>query len=500
MAWFEENCEILESDELGRYLVAKRDLARGQQILVEQPIVVGPYWDSGIRCLNCFRNSCTICRKCKRAPLCFDCTIHNETECEFYLNSGLNINFLFDHFNVVTPVRCLLLASSNRAKFDEMMTMEAHTEERRVTDIWNAHEKKVVRPLLENKAFDGKMENLKVTSELIQRICGFFDVNSFEIRGNMDDAQQEESLIRGLYPKAALMAHNCVSNTLISVDGDANLRLYVTTPVKKGEMLFYNYTRSLFGTFERRTHLKLGKYFVCTCSRCEDPTELGTHLSSVKCTGCDDGLCSYYAEENKWRCNKCAKELEETYVNNVLSDARKDAFECANDIDELERVIAKHSKTLHPCNSIILELKQSLAGEIRNLCLFSPPSKVTEKLLLRKFHLCQEMLMILRVLEPGISRLTGIALYEYHVALWDLARKKFENKVISVKELLEELAKAEGGLKESISMLLFEHPSTPEGQLTKRAMRDLKDLREEIKQTRAIVPEIKNGQKVVKVN
>lgn len=31
---------------------------------------------------------------------------------------------------------------------------------------------------------------------------------------------------------------------------------------------------------------------------------------------------------NKWRCNKCAKELEETYVNNVLSDARKDAFEC----------------------------------------------------------------------------------------------------------------------------------------------------------------------------
>lgn len=44
--------------------------------------------------------------------------------------------------------------------------------------------------------------------------------------------------------------------------------------------------------------------------------------------------------------------------------------------------------------------------------------------------------MILRVLEPGISRLTGIALYEYHVALWDLARKKFENKVISVKELL----------------------------------------------------------------
>uniref|UniRef100_A0A1W7R8A5 Putative histone tail methylase n=1 Tax=Aedes albopictus TaxID=7160 RepID=A0A1W7R8A5_AEDAL len=489
MARFEENCEILESDELGRYLVARRDLARGQQILVEQPIVIGPYWDSEIRCLNCFRSSCTICRKCKRAPLCFDCTTHQETECDFYLNSGLNINFLFDHFNVVTPVRCLLLASSNRAKFDEMMSMEAHTNERRDTGIWQAHETKVVRPLLDSKAFE-KMNDPSVTSELIQQICGFFDVNSFEIRGNMDDVQQVESLVRGLYPKAALMAHNCVSNTLISVDGQANLRLYTTVPVKKGEMLLYNYTRSLFGTVERRTHLKLGKYFVCTCSRCEDPTELGTHLSSVKCTGCDDGLCSYYAKEDKWLCNKCTKELEKTYVNNVLSDARKDAMQCATDIHELERIITKHSKTLHPNNSILLELKQTLAGEIRNRCLMSPPSKVPEQLLERKFHLCQEMLSILRVLEPGISRLTGIALYEYNVALWDLARKKFETKVISAKELLEELSKAEGGLKESISMLLFEHPSTPEGQLTKRAMHDLKDLREEMKQVKVIVPEI----------
>lgn len=39
-------------------------------------------------------------------------------------------------------------------------------------------------------------------------------------------------------------------------------------------------------------------------------------------------------------------------------------------------------------------------------------------------------------------------------------------------------------------MLLFEHPSTPEGQLTKRAMHDLKDLREEMKQVKVIVPEI----------
>ncbi|XP_062560550.1 SET domain-containing protein SmydA-8-like [Armigeres subalbatus] len=486
MAHFEENCEIKESDELGRYLVAKRDLARGQQILVEQPIAVGPYWDSEIRCLNCYKNSCTICRKCKMAPLCFDCAAHNETECNFYRDSGLNINFLIDHFNVVTPVRCLLLATTNPAKFDEMMTMEAHSNIRRGSEIWKAHEKKVVRPLLDSKAFE-KMQYPVVTDELIQQICGFFDINAFEIRGNMDDGLQFESLVRGLYPKVALMAHHCVPNTLIVVDGDAKLRLYTTVPVKKGEMLLYNYTRSLFGTFERKAHLKIGKYFVCSCSRCEDPTELGTHLSSLICTRCDDGLCSYYGKEDKWVCSSCAKEVEKKYVDNVFSNARKDAMECANDIHELERTIAKHSRTLHPCNSIILELKQTLAGELRNLCLLSPPSKISKQILQRKFDLCQEMLAILRVLEPGISRLTGIALYEYNVALWDLTRKKFDTKIIPAEDLLEELAKAESGLKESISMLLFEHPSTPEGQLTKRAMRDLKSLREEMKQVRSMM-------------
>ncbi|XP_065090728.1 SET domain-containing protein SmydA-8-like [Ochlerotatus camptorhynchus] len=489
MAQFEENCEISESDELGRYLVAKRDLPRGQQILVEQPIVIGPYWDSEICCLNCFRNSCTICRKCKRAPLCFDCTDHDECECEFYRSSGLDINFLFDHFNVVTPVRGVLLAQSNRAKFDEMMGMEAHLSARRNTDIWNAHERKIVQPLVESKAF-AKMENPSLTGELIQQICGFFDVNAFEIRGQMDDqGMQIDNMVRGLYPKAALMAHNCVSNTLISVDGNANLRLYTTVPVKKGEMLQYNYTRSLFGTFERRAHLKLGKYFVCKCSRCEDPTELGTHLSSLYCTGCDGGLCSYFANEDKWMCNNCHQQLGGDYVKQVFVAARKEAMMCSVDIDELERIIAKHSTTLNPRNSVVLELKQILAGELRNLCLSSHASNVPKQLLQRKFELCEEMLEVLRILEPGISRLNGIALYEYNVALWDLSRKNFESKEVNTKTLLENLAKAETGLKESISMLLFEHPTTPEGQLTKRALRDLKELREELAQVQEMVIE-----------
>lgn len=43
-------------------------------------------------------------------------------------------------------------------------------------------------------------------------------------------------------------------------------------------------------TMLRRDHLKQGKYFDCACPRCSDPTELGTHMSTMKCHKCDPGI------------------------------------------------------------------------------------------------------------------------------------------------------------------------------------------------------------------
>lgn len=203
--------------------------------------------------------------------------------------------------------------------------MEAHLEERRGSEIWDILSKYVVEPLLQNGAFDrvgdGEGEKMTVDEDLIQHCCGVFDVNAFEIRGNgTNQSVQQNCFVRGLYPRAALMAHDCVPNAFISVDGESNLRVYAAVPIVKGQMVLFNYTRCLFvsvaiidvfprgvnkramissfqGTFERRAHLRKGKYFLCTCARCEDPTELGTHLCSVRCTNCSAGLCSYYSKE-----------------------------------------------------------------------------------------------------------------------------------------------------------------------------------------------------------
>lgn len=186
-------------------------------------------------------------RQCGVVPLCYDCTDHDEAECSFYRQSGLDRHFLYNHFNVVMPVRCLMLYRSNRERYHEIMSMESRLEERRGTEIWDIHEKFVVKPLMESGIFADKFDELEVTGELIQRICGLLDANTFEIRGNVDSrGSQMGNLARGLYPKTALMVHSCMPNTLLSVDGYSNVRVFATAPVKMGEILNISYTRSLF--------------------------------------------------------------------------------------------------------------------------------------------------------------------------------------------------------------------------------------------------------------
>ncbi|XP_055600242.1 SET domain-containing protein SmydA-8-like [Uranotaenia lowii] len=491
MEKFEENCDILESEQLGRFMVARRDIARGQQILLEQPVVVGPYWDSDICCLNCYGRSCTVCRKCRKAPLCQNCPGHDLIECEFYRDSPVDKNFLFNHFHVITPVRCLLVAARDRKTFDEVMKMEAHMDARRGTEIWAMHEKYVVRPLLEGGAF-GKFSHLDVGEDDLQRVCGIFDVNAFEIRGSWDGegVSLKNNVIRGLYPKTALITHGCVTNTMISVDNNYNLRLYATVPIGKDDMMLYNYTRCLFGTPDRREHLLKGKYFICSCRRCQDPTELGTHLSSIRCTKnkqCD-GLSSYHESNAKWECNKCGGVLESDYAQQVTADAKNDILNCTPTIENLEKLISKHSDKLNPSHSLVLEAKQLLAGELRRVC--HSPAELCRSLRqtqASKLKICEEILLILRILEPGISRLTGIALYEYNTALWEISKMDYGESKIDERGLLKHLESIESGLKESISMLLLEHPSTPEGQLTRKAMQDLKIIRTELVEIRKTV-------------
>lgn len=147
------------------------------------------------------------------------------------------------------------------------------------------------------------------------------------------------------------------------------------------------------------------------------------------------------------------------------------------DVKLLEDSILKYSQILNPNHSFVLELKQAIAAILRERCI-NCLNKPSVKTLKRKLELCEGILPTLKTLQPGISRLTGIALYETYSPIFQLAKRDFDLEQMNVDEFIKKLLKAEILLKESVSMLVYEHISTPEGKLGRKAMTELKELRE----------------------
>lgn len=83
--------------------------------------------------------------------------------------------------------------------------------------------------------------------EILQRIYGIIDVNSFELRS--DDF--EPVPLRGLFIEAALMAHDCVGNTHITIDNSFKMTVFASIPIKKGQAILYNYTSPLWVRFKK---------------------------------------------------------------------------------------------------------------------------------------------------------------------------------------------------------------------------------------------------------
>lgn len=141
-----------------------------------------------------------LCRKCKVVPLCWDCSSgHDPIECRTLQKLNLPKTFLIDNFDVVTPLRILLLLyryaeqhgtaaidEQVQCTVDEVLSMESHCAKREDTWIWQQHAKNVIGPLRDLAHIDNLFGQIgapwRLTDEFMQKICGILDVNTFEVR------------------------------------------------------------------------------------------------------------------------------------------------------------------------------------------------------------------------------------------------------------------------------------------------------------------------------
>ncbi|XP_026321549.1 SET domain-containing protein SmydA-8-like isoform X2 [Hyposmocoma kahamanoa] len=404
--------EIQQSEKFGRYLTAAKDLRAGETILSEQPFVLGPSSDTALVCFNCYLpviSKFFVCKSCAVAPICPDdgcpdtnAKFHTKAECDFFrdlkLTKGISPMTMVQNVGSLTVLRVLLKKNTDLQGWAEFMQLEKHLEERKNSEVWQYCQNtvKFVESL-------GLLEN-NTDEDLVQKICAIIDINSFEARGPPMPGIGCSEFLRGVYLKAALMAHDCTGNTHLSINDNNLLVCHASVDIKKGEAIYFNYTDPLKGTTLRQQHLLIGKYFMCTCARCSDVTEISTYLSSAICPQCKTG---YATEGDKgWVCNKCDKVLPSEIIGYKVQccSEKLDAIN-KKDEKELEEYIRNVSLVLAPNHYLLLDAKQCLAGVLRDAINREP--RPTKKLMRRKIELCQELLPIIETLSPGICRTTG---------------------------------------------------------------------------------------------
>ena len=182
-------------------------------------------------------------------------------------------------YEIILPLRCLLLKSNDLKKWEKLMTMESHNDIRRgMTALWSRNQDVIVN----------RLRNLwgikDYTDEEIHTVCGIIEVNSFEVGQNGARA-------RALFPSAFYLAHDCCPNTTHTDHPlSHSLTVRVIRKVKKGEPITLSYAYTLQGTLKRRSHLQECKFFWCVCERCTDPTELTSYSSAIQCPKCNSGI------------------------------------------------------------------------------------------------------------------------------------------------------------------------------------------------------------------
>ncbi|XP_045131510.1 uncharacterized protein LOC123516301 [Portunus trituberculatus] len=532
---------VTSSSNLGRFMVATRDIAAGEVLMKDEPLLIGPKMMTEPVCLACYRpvDGEYCCRECG-FPLCSsDCegSDDHEPECRAIQDSGIPVKVsMFGEVNsmyeCITPLRILSLRDKVPSLWNKFMTLESNCDMREGTEVAAITQQTVV-DIIHNRLDLEEDYN----TEVIEKVLGILDTNAFEIR-------LPDSSILGVYQKASLLEHDCIPNTHRTFDADLNLIVRAAVPIKRGQHLTSCYTESLSTTGVRQEHLRSTKYFTCGCKRCKDPTELKTFTSALKCSECVEkqeeeakqkraaerasrgrggtrgakrggvasrinqfqsgaqgGSSTSQAEEEKtkgpwilpqdplspsstWTCLSCGNPANDGYperITSVMQEEAEEIEEANPSVEACESFLQKWDSTFHTNHAIFLNIKYVL------LHLYGSEEgyeleEMTPINLARKEELCQDVLKVADIIQPGISRLRGSVLYELYQALFYKTRALSLVGAATSEQARRLSMEALTALKECARVLSYETEVQPEGQLGLEAKEEIKSLQKWIKE------------------
>ena len=261
-------------------------------------------------------------------------------------NTHLKFEVLFCETSILKNVKCF--------SYKTVMELVSHLDQRINTKLYQAFRKNLV------PFFRDFLKFSEYSEMEILNIAGILDTNCFEII-----LPSSKIRARGIYPITAMMSHECIPNTKHFVDENLKMKVIACSLIRKGEMILTSYTHPLKTTVERRYQLKEAKCFDCLCSRCEDPTEMKTFASGLKCVECKSGVVLSTDPLNslaEWKCLECIRKISAKQALTALNNARmkletinkRSVEECENYLKEFEMILA-------PSSVFMIDVKYALS-------------------------------------------------------------------------------------------------------------------------------------------
>lgn len=349
---------------VGRGLIATRDISVNEMILCEPPLLIGPVGSEkdDVVCSICYKpiTETDVCADCS-IPVCLNCSeMGSHTECKFLKSLNLNGKGSLQMVRSLAAVRGLFLTENDKEVLNLLQCN--HTDD--------------TAKMIDNLLKEGNESSTNVRDELI-RVASVLNTNAFQIVSLSNNYHLN---LRGLYPLMSLLNHSCTANARYCTDTNYVTNLFARKPIKMGEEITISYAKILWSTPSRQSYLKLTKQFTCKCDRCMDPTEALTFLSAVKCfdrTCC--GLSfpidptSFFS---KWKCHTCSSLSEYKTVlglQQVVSCMLKSMPEKYS-IREIDEFIGNRLLKVLPSSSqYVVELKMKIVTtSLKGNCNLNP--------------------------------------------------------------------------------------------------------------------------------
>ncbi|XP_035704184.1 SET domain-containing protein SmydA-8 isoform X2 [Folsomia candida] len=428
--------KILRSAEFGRYLVADRDVEPLSLILREAPIIYGPGDDDQEvhlgefpMCLGCCvrlvkGQRCDLCGWPICGNRCQQMKIHAQYECDLFRKG--NVTYPPPHTwlvinKSVLVLRCLLLKQTGQTDTwgKNVDALEHHTQIR----YKKSYCIKGDEMLLENlKYFLGPLKD-DLRREIV-KISGIINVNAFSTTSNSNN-RNNVMIAQCIYGTASLFANSCIPNCTWRVEPPPSLQICVRSavPITKGEMITISYSPhdTLCGTLQRQVSNEDVAHFICTCSRCKDPTEFGTFISAVKCCNCgngnkgDEGFLlplDPLVPESPWICNSKScdesqsvhKIVAQTYpIQQMFEATKRSGLERCDEIKELKNILEVGKNIFHPNHYTLQDIRMHIVKRQIPVVSYLSGTELTYVI-----HQTKVLLNMANILAPGFSQIRAL--------------------------------------------------------------------------------------------